>query len=99
LNEKPDCDNCRKIHENKLEDTPCYKCIPEVLDENKDALRVYLMARNQIISVGMGGIVDISFEAVKFIMDLYEIENQRIVFEKVLGVARYFINEENEKNK
>lgn len=57
------------------------------------------MVSNQVIVGGIGGVLDLDFNALNFILDLYEIPNKRQVFEKVLGVSRYFIKEEREKQK
>ena len=68
------------------------------MDENKDALDVYLMIQNQLIIAGMNGVIlDVDFNAIKFILDLYDIANKKIIFEKVIKVARHFINEDNKK--
>jgi len=97
LNEKPDCDVCRQIYDKKNEDPPCEKCIPEILPENRDALQVYLLVQNQLVIGGMGEVIDINFESIKFIMELYDIPNKRGVFEKVINVSRFFIKEGRER--
>lgn len=56
--------------------------MPPILPENRDAIEVYTKVRGQHI-MGFGGPVDINIVAVKTIMDLYNIENQRVVLEKV----------------
>jgi len=46
-----------------------------------------------------GVVVDLDFNAINFVLDLYEIPNKRRVFEQVLTVSRHFIKLENDKMK
>lgn len=94
---KPKCNVCRDIYEKKHEDPPCEKCVPAILPGNEDALRVYLMVRNQVIVVGMGTPIDLDFNAIEFILNLYKIRNKKEVFEKVIMVSRYILEEAKEK--
>ena len=47
---------------------------------------------------GMGEVIGLNFPAVKLVMDLYEIPNQREVFEKVVWMADFVIDKQ-QKNK
>jgi len=64
---------------------PCETCRVELVDENQEAAKVFMMTRNQVVSVG-GQVADISIPAVKIVMDLYQVRNQRECFEKVRGL-------------
>jgi len=97
LRDKPSCDICHIIYDKKNEDPPCDKCIPETLPENKDALKVYLLVKNQLILTGFGDIVDISFAAIDIVLNLFEIQNKRNVFLKVVTLARHFIDVDRKK--
>jgi hypothetical protein len=58
-----------------------------LLPENEEAFFIYNVVRNQAIFAGMDGIpVDLDYKAVKIVMDLYGVENQRECFEKVTKV-------------
>ena len=47
------------------------------------------MVCNQAITAGMSGVIlDINFDAVFRVMDLYEVEDRRKVFEKVVAAFR-----------
>lgn len=52
--------------------------------KNIDAFKIYMMAKNQMIIGGMGTVVGHDYNAVKMLMDLYGIDNQRDCFERVL---------------
>jgi hypothetical protein len=62
------------------------------MEENQDAGTVYIICRNQVITAGMGEIVDINLQTVKTVMDLYGVKNQRECMEKVTKTFRHFLN-------
>jgi hypothetical protein len=88
----PPCDICRKFFEKKPEKPICggFKCgkgklSEPLLPENEDAFFVFTKVVNQAVFAGVDGMpVDLNYNAVKFILDLYEIENQQDCFERVL---------------
>jgi len=71
----------------------CENCRVDLLEENQDAGTVYIMCRNQVITAGMGEIIDINIQTVKTVMDLYTVKNQRECMEKVTKTFRYFLNQ------
>lgn len=90
----PPCDKCREFFKKKPKKPICggFKCgkgklLEPLLPENEDVFFIFTQVINQAIFAGMDGVpVDLNFQAVKFIMDLYEIGNQRDCFERVLRV-------------
>lgn len=56
----------------------------ELWPENLDTAQVYLLTRNQVVSVGMGGVVDLSIPAVKIVMDLLGVQDQRTTLLRVM---------------
>ena len=57
------------------------------------------MCRNQVITAGMGEIIDINLQTVKTVMDLYSVKNQRECVEKVTKTFRHFLSKRrNEQN-
>lgn len=83
---------CKTIYAKKNEDPPCNSCIEPLMDENVDAVKVYFLAQNQLI-VSMGQIIDLNVNAIKTIMDLYEVRDQRRCLEKVMELFNYFRKE------
>lgn len=65
------------------QDPPCRQCKVELLDENEDAARVYMLTRGQVVTAGMGKAIDISIPAVKIAMDLYGVTHQLECLNKV----------------
>ena len=59
--------------------------MPDVLPQNKEVWNIYLKARSQVI-MGMNGPVSLDIRALKYIMDLYEVEDQRTVSEQVINL-------------
>jgi len=62
------------------------------LEENRDAGTVYIMCRNQVITAGMGEIIDINLQTVKTVMDLYGVKDQRECVEKVTKTFRHYLS-------
>jgi len=60
------------------------------MPENREASEVYFMTRNQIITAGMGQVVDISIPAVKIVMDLLGVRDQKSCLLKVLKAFHHF---------
>ena len=62
------------------------------MEENQDAGKVYIMCRNQVITAGMGEVVDLNLQTVKTVMDLYNIKDQRECMEKVTKTFRHYLS-------
>lgn len=80
-------------------DPPCEDCRVELLDENDEAARVYQVVQSQTVTRFNGQhdeVIDLDFNAVKAIMDLYGVRDQRTCFEKVRRTFFHFLNEARE---
>lgn len=95
---KADCEVCKRLKGDKFDSNDCKDCLPELMDENKDAARVYLLCRDQAIMAPMGGPVALNHMAVHEAMRLYEVEDRRGCFEKVLKVFQHFLEKSREEN-
>jgi hypothetical protein len=62
----------------------------ELAPENEDAARVYMMARNQVVSTGMG-VADISIPAVKIVMELLGVKAQLACLNRVRWLFHHFL--------
>ena len=60
------------------------------MEENADAVRIYLICANQLI-MSMGGPIDISHLSIHAAMRLYKIQDRRGCFEKVLTLSHHFM--------
>ncbi len=49
---------------------------------------IFMMCRGQIITAGMGEVIDISIPAVRDAMDICEIKNRKDCLEKTLNLFR-----------
>lgn len=85
MGEKPPCEVCKKIYAKRGDEPPCEICVPSLMDSNVDVARIFLKVKNQVKTVA-GEIVDIDFSSVKMVMDLYEIENQKEVFDRIFNL-------------
>ncbi len=73
---------------------PCTTCRVELEEENIDAGRVYQMSKRQVrIAPGSGQIVDLDYAAVKAVMDIYGVKDQRDCFDKVVRTFHHFLAE------
>jgi hypothetical protein len=66
------------------------------LPENEEAERIYMTVQDQYI-VGMGGAVALNQMAIHKAMELYEIQDKRTCFEKVVLVGREVLKSERDK--
>ena len=67
---------------------------------NAQAYAIYSRCSGQLIIGGMSGIpLDINVEAVKTIMELEEVQNQRLCMQKVQFLARVILDENAKKQK
>jgi hypothetical protein len=55
----------------------------DLLEENEESAKVYMLTRRQVITAGEGQIIDISIPAVKIAMDLCGVENQLVCLNRV----------------
>lgn len=80
-------------------DEDCPACLPPLFDENKDAAFIWRVVHRQYIMAEGGWIVDINHAAIHAAMTLYEVEDQRDCFEKVLFIAAHEIKRQNDELK
>lgn len=109
--EKPDCDGCRRMYELKMingtatDYKDCSMCdfylsAPDLLDENKDSIRIWSIVQGQRIVAGMTGVtIDVNHIPLWRAIDEYEIEDRLGCFEKVLNIAKLVFQIEADKAK
>jgi len=93
------CDQCRNMWAERNArgvngDPPCESCRVELRPENEQPAMIYRAVRNQVVTVFNGErnvVIDLNYPAVKMVMDLYGVKNQRDCFEKVLGTFHHFL--------
>ncbi len=78
-------------HRIPLEEPPCITCKEVSYEENEDALNIFFVVRNQLI-MGFNGPIDINQLAIHEAIKLYEINNPRECFQKVLRLAQWWLN-------
>jgi len=75
---------------------PCESCRVELKVENEDAAEVYMMTRRQYVTRHNGRydhVVDIDIPAVKTVMDLYGVGDQKTCLLKVRSIFHHFLKE------
>lgn len=55
-----------------------------------------MLCRNQVITAGMGEVIDLNYVAVKTIMDLSGVRDQKDCLMKVINTFHHFLNKERE---
>lgn len=91
------CDQCRQMHSERNPPTipPCEECKVDLNEENQEAAAIYQLVRGQIRTRHNGQydeVVDLDYSAVKMVMDLYGVRDQKEVFEKVRQTFYFFAN-------
>lgn len=81
---------CRELRKGK-EPKNCAECLPELREENRDAVDVYLECQRQIIFSGMGDPVDIKHAAVWKSIETRRVGRPRFTFERVCLVSAHMI--------
>lgn len=69
------------------------------MDENRDAARVYLIVRGQVVTAPAGKdrmIRTLSIPAIKTVMDLYGVRDQRECLDKVMHLFHVMQGREDE---
>lgn len=92
------CDKCRAIYAERTPPgiPPCETCWVEPMEENKDALRIFLLVRYQLI-MGLNGPTDINHLAIDSAMEREGIED-RECFNKVLFLGHWWIEQIRKKD-
>jgi hypothetical protein len=78
---------------------PCEGCLTPLAKENEAVARVYMAVRSQCRTRFNGEydvVVDLDFVAVKVILDMYGIRNQKDVFHRIRAAFFHFLNKEKE---
>ena len=79
---------------------PCDTCRVELLEENADAARIYMCCMRQVITAGEANeVIDLNYQTVKTMMDLYGVERQKECFEAVVSAFHHFLAKEREDRK
>jgi len=88
------CDGCRDTDINRQppQDPPCDACREPVLNDNRDAMMIFNLVKNQFL-MGPGGPVEIDHQAIHSAMNLYHIRNKKECFEKVLSLCAWRVGE------
>ena len=94
------CDQCRQMYaeRNPPGTPPCESCRIELKEENRDVAKIYLEVRGQIITAGMGEVVDINILAVTKLMDLYGIKNQLECLKRIRSIFHHFLSKKEKGN-
>ncbi len=94
--DKPPCEVCQLMNKRRETDPPCDVCLPTLLPENVEIARVYFMVSSQVIA-GMGGVIALNIPAVKIVMDLFSIEDQRTCLTRIMRVHSVMVKEDRER--
>ena len=93
-----DCKTCSEAHEFRKKLPPCDTTCPRptVLGDNNIVIGLYNICKTQVI-VSFGGIVDLRYDIVLKILDLYRVpEDRRVeIFERIRNTFHYFLQEQN----
>jgi len=78
---------------------PCDVCRVDISEENQESARVYHLVKRQVRTAGGSGeIIDLDYAAVKAVMDILEVQDQRTVFERVTRAFHFFLAERQQRS-
>lgn len=83
-----------RIQEGKEPD--CGACLPPLMAENVDIIRVYMAVQGQVRVAVDGTVIDLDHNAVWKYIEKCGVENEFEVFEQVIGLFRHFLEESRE---
>jgi len=94
----PKCDQCRQMYAERKPPgiPPCDTCRVELKFENEEAANIYMLTRRQVVTAGMGQIIDINTQAVKIEMDIQGVGRQKECSAKVRRAFQHFNRKEKE---
>jgi hypothetical protein len=72
------------------EEPPCDDCYVELMPENAEAVQIFPIVRNQVIAIG-DHVIDINIPAVKIVMDLWGVEDQKSCLNKIRAAFHHFL--------
>ena len=92
----PRCPLCKETswYGEPWNESRCETCKVDLHEENEDAGTVYMLCRNQVITAGMGEVIDLNYQTVKTIMDLYGVKDQKDCLMKVINTFHHFLAKE-----
>jgi len=90
LIEKPDCEACKELKALYSKEPDCAECMPEIMPENADAIRIWGLVKDQVITAGMDGtVIALNHLALWEAIDRFKIELPLNCFQKVLDVFNH----------
>ena len=100
----PDCERCQIMYARRREKgikpdvPPCRKCRPELMQGNEDAAYIYQLVQRQVITAGMGEVIDLNHAALWRLIDEFGIESRLEVFLKVIAAFQAVLKEQKQKD-
>lgn len=74
------------MYENRTppQSPPCETCRVQLMEANRQAADIYLLVRDQVITAGeINKVVDISIPAIKAVMDIFNVIDQKACLMKI----------------
>ena len=81
-------DSCRGAYVIEGREAPCEKCRKIPIPANEEAVRIFNIVSSQVVTIGMGDVVGLDYNAVNYVMELYRVREKKRTFEKVNLIFR-----------
>jgi len=88
------CETCFKFYDRRNKPPPCDACLPELLPENENAVRIYNLVQSQTRDLPNGQPKDIDLQAVIEVLKLHNLYTKKL-FIQVVNVCRHMIGRRN----
>jgi hypothetical protein len=79
------------------EEPPCWKCKVDLLEENWEAAEIFTLCRGQVVTAGMGDVIDINLVPVMMVIDRKGTHNPLSCVIKVQTLFQEFLKRSRKK--
>ena len=93
LRDKPPCEVCRVLRKLEGREPDCDNCLPPLLPDNEDVVRVFNVVQGQVVTAGQGKVVDINHAAIHHAIRIYKVVDKKDCFERVTWLFHELLSE------
>lgn len=99
MDNAPRCPACRQIYSQRTppELPPCETCRIELLAENRDAAHIYMACQRQVITAGMGEVIDLNHLALWQMIDRLNVADPLRCFELINKTFHHYLRQSRDK--
>lgn len=95
----PNCPTCRVTTKDGLPwtESRCDTCRVDLMADNRDAAHIYMACRHQVVTAGMGEVIDINHLPVWQMIDRMQVRDPLRCFELIIKTFHHYLRQSREK--